>query len=131
MAESGGGEALLLDRGADPNVATAEGRTPLTEAADQGLLKHVQLLLKHGSDPNKKGKSGMYPIHMAARCGGKAIIAELLAKGADATKKCVTQTGGEGVTARQIAEKSKQSVAAGCLELLPQRACIASRRSAS
>ena len=50
VTDSGDAEmaALLLDRGADPNIPTAEGRTPLTEAADQGLLKHVQVLLKHG-----------------------------------------------------------------------------------
>ena len=122
---------LLLSAGADPDIGNADiglDNTLLAWAASRRRLALVQLLLKHGADPNKKGKSGMYPIHMAARCGGKAIIAELLAKGADATKKCVTQTGGEGVTARQIAEKSKQSVAAGCLELLPQPEAEAARQ---
>lgn len=42
---------LLLEKGADPNVADVEGRTPLSEAALWGRLKNVKILLKYGADP--------------------------------------------------------------------------------
>lgn len=41
---------LLLDYGADPNVRTVEGRTPLMEAAIWGRVDNVDHLLYHGAD---------------------------------------------------------------------------------
>ncbi|KAH7231300.1 uncharacterized protein BKA55DRAFT_598575 [Fusarium redolens] len=41
---------LLLDFGADPNVRTVDGRTPLMEAAIWGRLENVKCLLSHGAD---------------------------------------------------------------------------------
>eukprot|EP01043_Picozoa_sp_COSAG02_P064453 COSAG02_NODE_9429_length_2219_cov_2.393396_1_plen_513_part_01 len=112
---------LLLSRGATPDIGNADiGRdnTLLAWAASRRQLALVQLLLKHGADPNRAGKSGMFALHMAARCGGKAVIEALLANGADTTKKCFTSDGCGGVTARELAEKNKRAVAAGCLDVL-------------
>ena len=41
-------------------------------------------------------------------------------QGADPTKTCATQKGGGGVTAREVVQRNKQAVAAGCLDVLPQ-----------
>jgi len=43
---------LLLAAGADPNLASARGRTPLTTAVLAKKLPLVELLLKAGADPN-------------------------------------------------------------------------------
>ena len=113
---------LLLSCGASPDIGNADigkDNTLLAWAASRRQLPLVQLLLRHGADPNRPGKSGMYALHMAARCGGKAIIEELLANGADPTKKCFTNRNCVGMTARELVQKNKQAVAAGCLDVLP------------
>lgn len=113
---------LLLNSGASADIGNADigcDNTLLAWAASRRRLSHVQMLLKHGADPNKPGKSGMYPLHMAARCGAKAVLQELLANGADPNKTCKTHKACLGVTARQVVEKNKQAVAAGCLDVLP------------
>lgn len=43
--------ALLLDHGANPDDARADGTTALMRAAEQGKLRMVQRLLKAGADP--------------------------------------------------------------------------------
>ena len=49
---------LLLDRGADPNLADDRGRTPLMIAAERGHAEIVALLLKRGSDPTRRDGEG-------------------------------------------------------------------------
>jgi ankyrin repeat protein len=49
---------LLLDRGADPNLADDRGRTPLMIAAERGHAEIVALLLKRGSDPTRLDGEG-------------------------------------------------------------------------
>ena len=113
---------LLLNSGVSPDIGNADiglDNTLLAWSASRRRLNQVQMLLKHGADPNKPGKSGMYPLHMAARCGGKAVLQELLANGADPTLTCKTHKTCSGVTARQVVERNKQAVAAGCLDVLP------------
>jgi ankyrin repeat protein len=45
---------LLLEHGADPNIADANGNTPLLEAARSCDPETVRELLRHGADPNRK-----------------------------------------------------------------------------
>ena len=107
---------FLLSLGASPDIGNADignDNTLLAWAASRRRLDHVELLLEHGADPNKPGKSGMYPLHMAARAAGPKVLACLLAKGADPT---VTTTAGD--TPRQVAEKNKRAVKAGCDKVL-------------
>jgi hypothetical protein len=49
---------LLLEHGADINVQSRSGRTPLHEASYEGALEVVRLLLEHGADVEAKTNSG-------------------------------------------------------------------------
>ncbi len=42
--------ALLLEAGADPNVATPNGESPVHRAADEGSLEMIQMLAEAGAD---------------------------------------------------------------------------------
>ena len=44
-------EVVLLDRGAEPNMADQYGCTPIYKAAGWGRKEVVQLLLTGGADP--------------------------------------------------------------------------------
>ncbi len=48
----------LLNAGADPNVASESGRTPLMMAAGYGFPRITRLLLERGANPRATGPSG-------------------------------------------------------------------------
>jgi ankyrin repeat protein len=86
---------LLLDHGADPNIATAAGTTPLMVAAgvnwavgetfDEGpdaLLEAVKLAHELGNDVNAQNSMGVAAIHGAANRGANDVIEYLAAHGA-------------------------------------------------
>lgn len=86
---------LLLELGADPTLANAEGITPLLAAAGLGTrapfeeagteaeaLEAVQLLLEHGADVNTVTVNGDTAIHGAAYASFPKVIHLLVAKGA-------------------------------------------------
>ena len=62
---------LLLNAGADPNKADCntplKGNTPLSIAAEKGLLKTAKVLLGHGADPNAADKHGKTPLQHALK----------------------------------------------------------------
>lgn len=58
--------ALLLDAGADPNLANQVGRTPVYQAALYGPACVLALLLQRGGDPNVVDRYGSLPLHAAA-----------------------------------------------------------------
>ncbi|XP_071019289.1 ankyrin repeat and SOCS box protein 2-like isoform X5 [Oncorhynchus clarkii lewisi] len=83
----------LLEKGADPELATKERETPLYkgadinseasdgatalyEAAKNGHEDIVKLLLSQNADANKAGKKGLLPLHIAAQRGtdGKTLL---------------------------------------------------------
>jgi ankyrin repeat protein len=86
---------LLLARGADPNIATAAGTTPLMAAAgvnwavgetfDEGpaaLLAAAKLAHELGNDVNAVNSLGVGAIHGAANRGANEMIEYLAANGA-------------------------------------------------
>jgi uncharacterized protein len=86
---------LLLANGADANIATDNGTTPLMAAAgvnwtvsqtfDEGsaaLLEAVKLAQAQGNDVNAENKMGLRAVHGAANRGSDDIIQFLVEKGA-------------------------------------------------
>ncbi len=87
---------LLLEYGADPNISTYGGSTPLMVAAginwaqgqtyDEGpeaLLEAVRLTHQLGNDINAVNSMGLQAIHGAANRGSNDIIEYLAAHGAE------------------------------------------------
>jgi ankyrin repeat protein len=87
---------LLLQFGADANIATSEGTTALMAAAgvnwtvsqtfDEGeasLLEAVKLAHSLGNDVNAKNALGINALHGAANRGANSIIQFLVEQGAD------------------------------------------------
>lgn len=91
---------LLLEHGADPNIPTFGGTTPLMAAAginwvfnetfDEGpeaLLEAVKLCHSLGNEINATNSMGLAAIHGAANRGSDNIIEYLAENGADLTVK--------------------------------------------
>jgi ankyrin repeat protein len=86
---------LLLAHGADPNLPTLAGTTPLMAASGvnwvvaqtytespQSLLDAIQLCLDHGADVNAANSMGLTALLGAANRGANDIIRLLVANGA-------------------------------------------------
>jgi ankyrin repeat protein len=90
---------LLLEHGADPNIHTFEGTSPLMAAAGvnwvyaqtytespEQLLEAVKMCFELGMDVNQQNSMGLTALMGAANRGSDAIIRFLVGKGADLTK---------------------------------------------
>jgi ankyrin repeat protein len=86
---------LLLEHGADPNLPTQAGTTPLMAAAGvnwvvaqtytespQALLEAIEICLEHGADVNAVNSMGLTALLGAANRGANDIIRLLVANGA-------------------------------------------------
>jgi len=86
---------LLLEKGADPNIATFAGTTPLMAAAGvnwmtgqtfteskEASMEAVQLCLDKGADVNAKNSMGVTAVIGAANRGSDDILEFLVKKGA-------------------------------------------------
>jgi ankyrin repeat protein len=91
---------LLLEHGADANLATAEGTTPLMAAAgidwvdgvtyiesDGAPLAAVKLCVKLGANLEATNREGFTALHGAANRGSDDIIAYLVSIGANLNAK--------------------------------------------
>lgn len=85
---------LLLEHGADPNLASGPNMdSPLHQAAADGVVHAVLLLLKNGANPNGRNAELITPLHSLCRAdaflpkGAKEqVVKTLLEHGADPTK---------------------------------------------
>jgi uncharacterized protein len=75
---------LLLQRGADPNIATRENRRPLLTAAYHGHTEIARLLIDAGADIDTADSSfGFTALMEAAGRGHAGVVKLLLERGAD------------------------------------------------
>lgn len=66
MGEPSPMAVLLLDAGADPDVANDKGETALFDAINNAHFANVQALLGRGANPNAQNRKGETPIMKAA-----------------------------------------------------------------
>lgn len=81
------GIELLLARGADPNLANAEGNDPLMMTARHGLIEGVIVLLQAGADPKHANRFGTTALMQAARGHLVETVRVLIRAGADGSQK--------------------------------------------
>ena len=58
---------LLIDEGADPDLADNEGATPLHVSARFGQLDAIHVLVKNGANINAQDWSGNTPLHAGSK----------------------------------------------------------------
>jgi ankyrin repeat protein len=75
----------LIELGADPNVRTIQGATPIMNAVQSNKISHLNLLLKLGAFVNAQDNRGFTALHRAAEMGHFEIVKILLENGADKT----------------------------------------------
>ena len=63
--------AVLLRKGANPDLKNRLNECPLHEAIRLGLIATAQLLLRAGSEVNFPGPKGQTPLILAAKSGPK------------------------------------------------------------
>lgn len=73
----------LIAGGANVNVATKNGTTPLVHAAELGHLEIVKTLIANGADVNARLKPGYTALMLAADNGHAEIVRLLIENGAD------------------------------------------------
>ena len=74
---------LLLEKGAQPDVKTLAGMTPLMAAAGHGKVEAMRLLIEKGAVVNAKNSAGATALIAAAAAGSPEAVRLLLEKGAD------------------------------------------------
>lgn len=74
---------FVLREGANPNVISKNGLTPLRQAAMLGQALAVDRLLRSGADPGYSDKNGNTAVRDAAHAGYSEIVYALVAAGAD------------------------------------------------
>ncbi len=74
---------MLIGFGADPNIPSREGQTPLMAAMDEKKPNAALALIEGGAKPNTHSPEYIYPIHLAAFAGDLDVVKALIAAQAD------------------------------------------------
>ncbi len=107
---------LLLDGGAEPNVADKEGYTPLHWAAAGGHVDVANTLLTHGANADAIDGQRASPLYWAVRNNHTDVAETLLRNGASSHSLGIeassppkrVRTGGMSARAASYAESSRQ-----------------------
>ncbi len=85
LAKKGTAEEIeaCIDAGADPNVQTSAGRTPLYLAAAADRAAAVHMLISKGARPSLDDEDGVTPLHIAVNNSAWDAAAALIDDGAD------------------------------------------------
>ena len=73
----------MLFYGADPNIKSKDGLTPLYVAANRLIKENVAFLLEAGADPNIATNNGFTPLHAVASKPNAETIMKLLTNVSD------------------------------------------------
>ena len=103
----------LLNKGADPNLANDDGRTPLLTSIRSGYntvsyvrqpesAQLVNALLERGADVNARDIDGTTPLEEAARIGDAETIRALVARGANLATKDSNDETPLGIAAQEL-----------------------------
>eukprot|EP01045_Picozoa_sp_COSAG04_P000282 COSAG04_NODE_6_length_47123_cov_87.347482_5_plen_1442_part_00 len=96
---------LLLDRGANPNLADSGGITPLMQVTVSGSLPLMQLLLKAGAEVDATDPdTGGTVFHIACTTNKPDCAEALVRAGSDTSLRCK-----QGMTGRDIAQAAGHS----------------------
>lgn len=106
---------LLLEHGADVNLKSDHGDTPLRFLSDADRnLEVAKLLLDHSADPNARSIPGWNSLYEALRRGHRDLTSLLLKHGADTNARDV-----DGFTLLYVAPRNGDlKVAQGLLVVL-------------
>ena len=74
---------LLLDHGADANIASADGNSPLHTAVSKGVFDITKLLVEKGSYVNLQNKEGRTPLFLSVKNKHEQLIKLLIENEAD------------------------------------------------
>ena len=78
---------ILIENGANVNVADDIGETALMVASANDDLETIKLLIQHGADVNAKDEDGETALMVASQNGHLATVNFLIEKGADVNAK--------------------------------------------
>jgi len=79
--------ALLIAHGANPDVKSRNGSTPMAWAANFNGAKVVDVLIDNGVDPNEMIRGEGTALHIAVARGREGVAARLIARGANVNVK--------------------------------------------
>jgi ankyrin repeat protein len=82
---------MLLDHGADANIADSSGFRPISVCLEEGHEDIALLLLERGVEVDFEGPGDENPLHVAARTGSEIVVKALLEAGCNARGLTATQ----------------------------------------